>query len=151
MAANNKQGSSSAKAKKVIWSDRKHILWFPIGLVKYTVREDERIYIDRGLFNTVSDQTLLYRITDIQMSRTFGQKICGTGTVVMVSKVDADHEIVLKNIKKPREVLRMLADLIEESRQKRQVVGTEFYSRGCGLPHEHGHGHGSDMDDGFVD
>ena len=152
MAAADKQKSSSKKENKVLWSDRKRVLWFPIGLAKYTVREDERIYIDRGLFSTVSDQTWLYRVTDIQMSRSCGQKICGTGTIVMVSKVDADHEIVLKNIKKPREVLTMLSDLIEKSRQKRQVVGTEFYSRGCGLPHDHMHGHGTDMDgDGFID
>ncbi len=135
----------------VVWSDRKHHLWFPFSFTKYTVK-GERLYIDRGFFNTVSDQTLLYRITDIRLKRSFGQRIFGTGTVVLVSKVDADHEIPLENIKKPREVDELLSDLIEKARNTHNVVGKEFYSKGCGLEgHDHG-GHDFDgPEDEFFD
>ena len=143
-AANNeerkKELESPGKKDGVIWSDRKHHLWFPLSFTKYTVK-NERIYVDRGLFNTVSDQTLLYRITDIRLKRSFWQKIFGTGTVVLVSKVDADHELPLENIKNPKEVNEMLSDLIEESRHSKNVVGKEFYSKGSGLEHMPGHGH----------
>ena len=143
-AANNeerkKELESPGKKDGVIWSDRKHHLWFPLSFTKYTVK-NERIYVDRGLFNTVSDQTLLYRITDIRLKRNFWQKIFGTGTVVLVSKVDADHELPLENIKNPKEVNEMLSDLIEESRHSKNVVGKEFYSKGSGLEHMPGHGH----------
>ena len=82
----------------IIWEDRKHIAWFPIGFEKYTVR-DGKIYINKGLFSTVSDQTLLYRVIDIQLRRTLRQKIFGTGTIILISRVDADPEIVLENVK----------------------------------------------------
>lgn len=120
----------NAAKGKVLWQDRKHILWFPIGTIKYTIRDDERIYIDKGIFNTVSDQTLIYRVTDIQLSRTFGQKLCGTGTVVLVSKIDADHEIVLKNIGKPKVVMQMISNLIEETRKRHNMIGKEFFGSG---------------------
>lgn len=124
-----KQGS------EIVWQDRKHVMWFPIGFEKYTVRSG-RIYINRGLFTTVSDQTLLYRITDMQLRRTLGQKIFGTGTIVLISKVDADHEIMLKNVKHSEDVINMLSDLVESARSSRNVIGKEFYGGGCGLEHD---------------
>ncbi len=142
--AERKKELETGEDRGVIWSDRKHHLWFPFSFTKYTVRNG-RLYVDKGLFNTVSDQTLLYRITDIRLKRDFWQKIFGTGTVILVSKVDVNHEILLENIKRPRETNEMLADLIEETRQKKNVVGKEFYSKGCGLEYSHDHDH--DMDD----
>ena len=111
----------------IIWEDRKHIAWFPIGFEKYTVR-DGKIYINKGLFSTVSDQTLLYRVIDIQLRRTLRQKIFGTGTIILISRVDADPEIVLENVKDSRYVMDMLSELVEEERKKRNVVGKEFYA-----------------------
>ena len=131
-----KKELESGENRGVVWSDRKHHLWFPISFTKYTVKNG-RVYRERGLFNTVSDQTLLYRITDIRLKRNFWQKIFGTGTVILVSKVDADHELALENIKNPKEINELLSDLIEESRHSKNVVGKEFYSKGCGLEHMH--------------
>ena len=111
----------------IIWDDRIHIAWFPIGFEKYTVR-DGKIYINKGLFSTVSDQTLLYRVIDIQLRRTLRQKIFGTGTIILISRVDADPEIVLENVKDSRYVMDMLSELVEEEREKRNVVGKEFYA-----------------------
>lgn len=111
----------------IIWEDRKHIAWFPIGFDKYTVR-DGKIYINKGLFSTVSDQTLLYRVIDIQLRRNLWQKIFGTGTIILISRVDADPEIVLENVKDPRYVMEMLSELIEEERRDKKAVGKEFYA-----------------------
>ncbi|MBQ8304686.1 MAG: PH domain-containing protein [Blautia sp.] len=140
---NNGKRPAGRKAE-VVWKDRKHHLWFPISFTKYCLTDDDRLHIDRGLLSTVSDQTMLYRITDMQLRRTLGQRLFGTGTLVLVSKVDADHEIVLQNIGHPKDTESMFADKIEESRRKYNVVGKEFYSRGCGVDHFGD----SDFDDG---
>ena len=132
--AQRKRELESGQAVGEVWKDRKHHLWFPLSFTKYSVRNG-RVYVDKGLFNTVSDQTLLYRITDIRMKRDFWQKIFGTGTVVLVSKVDAEREILLENIKKPRDVNDMLAELIEEARRKQNVIGKEFYGKSGGFDH----------------
>lgn len=114
----------------VVWKDRKHFMWFPFSFTKYTVRKG-RIYIEKGFFNSVQDQTLLYRIVDIQLRRSLAQKIFGTGTVVLVTKADMTHEILLENIKNSQKVNDMFADMIEEARMNRNVVGKEFFTSEC--------------------
>lgn len=111
----------------ILWKDRKHHLWFPISFTSYYI-EDDRLMIKKGLLSTTLDETLLYRIIDISFKQTLAGKIFGTGNVILKTKADASGEIVLENIKKPFDVRKMLSKLVEESRDKRNVVGKEFYS-----------------------
>lgn len=117
--------------REAVWKDRKHFMWFPFSFTKYEVSND-RLYQQTGLFNTVFDEVLLYRIVDLTLQQSLGQKIFGTGTIVLSCKVDREKEILLKNIKKPREVKSMLSDLVEEARDRKRVVGKEFYGRDGG-------------------
>ncbi|MGI5946628.1 MAG: PH domain-containing protein [Lachnospiraceae bacterium] len=109
------------------WKDRKHILWFPWTFTKYYIMND-RLTIEKGLLKTVVDETLLYRIVDITMEQTLAGKLFGTGTLIITAKADKTPEIRLENIAKPREIRQMLSQLVEESRNNRNVVGKEFYS-----------------------
>lgn len=111
----------------ILWKDRKHHLWFPISFTSYYI-EDDRLMIQKGLLNTTLDETLLYRIIDISFRQTLAGKIFGTGDVILKTKADASDEIVLENIAKPLEVRKMLSKLVEESRDRRNIVGKEFYS-----------------------
>ena len=109
------------------WKDRKHILWFPWTFTKYYIMND-RLTIEKGLLKTVVDETLLYRIVDITMEQTLAGKLFGTRTLIITAKADKTPEIRLENIAKPREIRQMLSQLVEESRNNRNVVGKEFYS-----------------------
>ena len=109
-----------------LWKDRKHFMWFPFSFTKYEVRDD-RLFIQQGLLSTTFDETLLYRITDIKLTRSLGQKIFGTGTIELCTKVDHDRHISLVNIKRPMEIKRLLSDAVEEARDKKNVIGKEFY------------------------
>lgn len=115
-----------AKKNDYIWKDRKHILWFPFTFTKYCIRGD-KLYKDVGLFNTTSDQLLLYRVVDIKLTRTFGQRICGTGTIILDARVDRDGGVQLENIKRPKIVKEMISNLVEAARDEKRVVGKEFY------------------------
>lgn len=117
----------AAENTNILWSDRKHHLWFPLSFTSYYI-EDDRLMIKKGLLNTTLDETLLYRIVDITFQQTLAGKIFGTGNVILRTKADASGEIVLENIAKPLEVRKMLSKMVEESRDKRNIVGKEFYS-----------------------
>lgn len=117
----------AAENTNILWSDRKHHLWFPISFTSYYI-EDDRLMIKKGLLNTTLDETLLYRIVDITFQQTLAGKIFGTGNVILRTKADASGEIVLENIAKPLEIRKMLSKMVEESRDKRNIVGKEFYS-----------------------
>ncbi len=126
-----------------LWKDKKHHLWFPLSFTTYYI-ENDRLMIKHGFLSTMLDETLLYRIVDLTLYQSLAGKIFGTGDIILKTKVDSTPEIVLKNIKKPMEVRRLLSQAIEESRQARNVVGKEFYGASS---HEH-----MDLDgDGMCD
>lgn len=110
----------------LIWEDRKHFMWFPWSFTKYYI-ENERLMIEAGLLKTTLDETLLYRIMDVTMVQTLAGKIFGTGDLIVKTKVDSNPEIVLKNISDPKKVRSLLSKLVEDSRQRRNVAGREFY------------------------
>lgn len=83
--------------------------------------------IEAGLLKTTLDETLLYRIVDVTMVQTLTGKIFGTGDLIVKTKVDSNPEIVLKNISEPKKVRSLLSELVEDSRQRKNVVGREFY------------------------
>lgn len=111
---------------KTVWKDRKHFMWFPISFTKYEIKND-RLYQETGLFNTHYDELLLYRITDLCLKKSFTQKIFGTGTVVLYTKADSEREIHLKNIKNAKEVKNIISHLVEEARDRKKVIGKEFF------------------------
>ena len=111
---------------KVIWQDRKHFMWFPFSFTKYQIK-NERLYQETGLISTHYDELLLYRITDLCLQKNLAQKIFGTGTIVLYTKADSSKEIHLKNIKNADEVKDLISSLVEEARDKKKIVGKEFF------------------------
>lgn len=111
---------------EIVWEDRKHWLWFPLSFTKYSLTED-RFYSQKGFLNTHYDELLLYRVTDICLTRTLSQKICGTGTITLTCKGDAQRIITIRNIKDSMRVKNNLSRMVEKARDERSVVGREFY------------------------
>ena len=128
---------------KILWSGRKHWAWFPFSFTTYQLTSD-RLYQQTGLMNTRYDEALLYKVIDICLRRSLAQKIFGTGTIVLTTRSDAQREIVLKNIKEPLEVRALLSQAIEEERERKKVIGKEFYAAGPMHPHD---SDGPDMED----
>lgn len=107
---------------KILWEGRKHWLWFPFSFTKYSLTED-RFYSQKGLLNTHYDELLLYRVTDICLTRSLGQKICGTGTITLTCKGDAQRVVTLRNIKDSIRVKNNLSRLVEKAREERSIIG----------------------------
>ena len=123
---NNNMTYGSEKKEKCLWSDRKHHLWFPISFTRYTL-DRERLTIRKGLFTTTVDELLLYRILDLKMTATLGQKLFGVGTVHIYSADRTDKHLDLVNIKRPDEVRRRLSRLVEAVREEKRLTGRELY------------------------
>ena len=70
----------------------------------------------------------MYRVLDLSVTRTFGQRIFGLGTIHLKTsdKTMGDFDII--NIKKVMDVKKQLSDLVEENREKKRVVSREFMS-----------------------
>ena len=140
-----------AKLKKVkktfLWNDRKRtFLGLPFSFTRYRL-DEERLYIVTGFFNNTEDEIRLYRITDITLKRSFGQKLLGIGTIHCDSSDVTMKNFDIRNVKRPREVKDLLSKLVDEARLRNRVYTSERIDT---LSHEHeGHdGHdGHEGDD----
>lgn len=112
---NEELNKYSEKAEK-IWKDLKHICGLPLSFTSYSMSCD-RLFIKKGLLFEHENELLLYRIKDLTVKRTFWQKICGVGTVVVTSLDTSTPVLYLINIKKPNAVKEMLHDYTEKAKQ----------------------------------
>ncbi len=112
--------------KNVIWSDRKRWLFgLPWSFTRYRLYEDKFV-IDTGFFTRREDEIRLYRILDISLNRTLGERLFGLGTIHCCTGDKTSPEFDIKRIKKSRELKDILSDMIEEEREKRRVGTREF-------------------------
>ena len=112
--------------QKIIWKDRKRTLFgLPLSFTKYSLEED-RLFIETGFFNSVENEVRLYRIMDLQLSRTLGQKMFGLGTIKVKSADKTLGDFEIKNIKNSKEVKEQLSKLVEEMRDRKRVVNREI-------------------------
>ena len=111
------------KKMTYVWQDRKRtFLGLPLSFTRYMMTED-RIFVEKGFLNSVLDEENLYRIRDVRVSRTLGQRIFGLGTVTVFATND---ETVLESIKNPIEVKEEIVRLVEEARKKHGIRASEM-------------------------
>ena len=103
-----------------LWKDRKRYLGLPISFTRYSMSED-RLFLSVGLLNIKDDEILLYRVRDIDTSRTLWQRIFGVGTITVMSSDKSLPNLVLKNVKDPVFVKELIHRQVEEMKIKRRV------------------------------
>ena len=103
-----------------LWKDRKRYLGLPLSFTRYRLSED-RLFLSVGFLNIKDDEILLYRVRDIDTTRSLWQRIFGVGTVVVSSSDKTMPTLVLKNIKDPVFVKELIHKQVEEVKIKRRV------------------------------
>ena len=108
-----------------LWKDRKRHFGLPLSFTRYRLSED-RLFCETGFFNIKSDEVLLYRVRDLQLNMSLGQRIFGVGTVCVVSSDKSIPHLDLKNVKNPREVKELIHRNVETAKDKRRMRTTEL-------------------------
>ena len=124
----------------IVWKDRKRTLFgLPWSFTKYSL-SDDRLFISTGFLSTKEDEVRLYRIMDISLKRTLGQRIFGLGTIKCCSADKTLGDFEIKNIEKSKDVKELLSEMVENERNRKKVTSREF------IDHED-----SEFDDGHDD
>ena len=105
---------------EIIWKDRKRYFGLPLSFTRYSL-SDDRLFLSIGFLNIQDEEVLLYRIRDINTTRTLWQRLFGVGTVTVVSSDKSAPTIVLKNVKDPMTVKELLHQQVEEMKIRRRV------------------------------
>ena len=108
-----------------LWKDRKRHFGLPLSFTRYRLSED-RLFCETGFFNIKSDEVLLYRVRDLQLNMTLGQRIFGVGTVCVVSSDKSIPHLDLKNVKDPRTVKELIHQNVEAAKDRRRMRATEL-------------------------
>lgn len=111
---------------EIVWQDRKRV-WcgLPWTFTKYELSK-EKLIIKTGFFTQNQDEVRLYRILDLSLTRSLGQRIFGLGTIHCSSVDKTMKNFEIKNIKDSENVKNQLSDLIEEARRANRVSSREF-------------------------
>ena len=103
-----------------LWKDRKRYFGLPLSFTRYALSED-RLFLSVGFLNIKDDEILLYRVRDIDTSRSLWQRIFGVGTVTVISSDKTMPTLVLKNIKDPIFVKELIHKQVEDMKIRRRV------------------------------
>ena len=113
------------------WKDRRRRLGLPLSFTRYMLSED-RLFCEKGLLNLKADEVLLYRVQDLELTMTLGQRIFGVGTVCVHSSDKSIPHLDLKNVKNPRGVKELIHQNVEAAKEKRRMRSMEIMGGGGG-------------------
>lgn len=114
---------------KLLWTDRKRYFGLPISFTKYAVSED-RLFQSTGILNLKYEEILLYRIRDITLSRSFGQRMFGVGSITVTSSDKSRPVLVIHNVKDAPAVKELIHQQVEDMKIRRRVRFGEIASFG---------------------
>ena len=115
-------------AIEYLWKDRKRVLGMPLSFTRYFLSED-RLFCETGLLSLKADEVLLYRVQDLELTISLGQRIFGVGTVCVHSSDKSIPHLDLKNVKRPREVKELIHQSVETAKDKRRMRATELLGK----------------------
>ena len=122
--------------------DRKRHFGLPLSFTRYSLSED-RLFCETGFLNIKADEVLLYRVRDLELTISLGQRIFGVGTVCVHSSDQSIPHLDLKNVKHPREVKELIHQKVEKAKNDRRMKSMEVMSNTGSVSHE---GDFDDMD-----
>lgn len=109
----------------ILWHDRKRHFGLPISFTKYSMSED-RLFVETGFLNLEQNEVRLYRILDLQLKRSLGQRIFGVGSIFVSSSDKNLGTFEIRNVKNSANVKEMLSVQVEQQREAKRVVGREY-------------------------
>ncbi|MBR4708029.1 MAG: PH domain-containing protein [Pseudobutyrivibrio sp.] len=109
----------------ILWHDRKRHFGLPLSFTKYSMSED-RLFVETGFLNLTQNEVRLYRILDLQLKRSLGQRIFGVGSIFVSSSDKNLGTFEIRNIKHSANVKEMLSVQVEQQRESKRVVGREY-------------------------
>jgi uncharacterized membrane protein YdbT with pleckstrin-like domain len=115
-----------------IWSDRKRTLFgLPWSFTKY-ILTDDKLLIRSGVLSQREEEIRLYRVRDLELKRSFRDRLDRVGTIHVCSSDNTAPEIDIRRIKHSRYVKDMISDQVEKMRTAHNAV--EMYTN---TPHFH--------------
>ena len=96
-------------------------LGLPFTFTVYTVKED-MITVQKGFLNRTENDCYMYKVQDVELQRSLGERIFGLGTVKCYTGDNTDTELYLTQIRNSKEIKDFILEVSETARQKRRTL-----------------------------
>ncbi|MEZ3508284.1 MAG: PH domain-containing protein [Lachnospiraceae bacterium] len=108
-----------------VYVERKRWVFFglPFTFTKYTVTEDV-ITVNEGVLSTRENDCYLYKVQDVELQTSLGERIFGLGTVACYTGDNTHPQLFLSHIKNAKEIKDYILKTSEEARRKRRTLNT---------------------------
>ena len=116
-------GYNTGERKEYVERKRWVFFGLPFTFTKYTVT-DEVITINDGLLNTKENDCYLYKVQDVELQVSLGERIFGLGTVTCYTGDNTHPQLFLTHIRNAREIKNYILKAAEEARRKRRTLNT---------------------------
>ncbi len=105
------------------FNERKRWLFFglPFTFTKYHI-VDDMITITEGLFKTTENDCYMYKVQDVEMTRSLAEKMVKVGTIICYTGDTTHPTLEIKHVKHCREIKEFILRASEEARLKRRTV-----------------------------
>ncbi len=135
---NQQQYENSMEAKgNVCYNEKKRVLFFglPWTFTRYELRENV-LTIVSGFFTVRENDCYMYKVSDVQITRTLGQRMFGLSTITLFTSDVTDRTIIMKNIKHGGEIKDFLLQASESARLRRRTVSMQNIGFGANDIHD---------------
>ena len=142
---NPEQYKESMNSKgEVRYKETQRLLFFglPWTFTKYELRDND-LTIIKGFFTVREHDCYMYKVSDVEITRTLMQRIFGLSTITCFTSDVTDKTIVMKNIKHGREIKDFLLHASEAARLRRKTVSMQ----NIGFDADDAHDMENDLDD----
>lgn len=121
----NKQEEHESEGVKKTYMERKCWVFFglPFTFTKYTVT-DEVITINEGFLSTKENDCYLYKVQDVELHTSFGERIFKLGTIACYTGDNTHPQLYLTHIHHAKEIKDYILKASEEARRRRRTLNT---------------------------
>ena len=121
----NKQEEHESEGVKKTYMERKCWVFFglPFTFTKYTVT-DEVITINEGFLSTKENDCYLYKVQDVELHTSLGERIFKLGTVACYTGDNTHPQLYLTHIHHAKEIKDYILKASEEARRRRRTLNT---------------------------
>lgn len=115
----------------MFFRERKRLLFLglPWTFTVYNVSE-EIINIKKGVFKVIEDDCYMYKVTDVELERSFWERIFKLGTIVCFTGDTTHHTLRITHVKNAREIKDFILKESEAQRMKRRTLNTQNIGAG---------------------
>ena len=119
-----KERDSMTDGKKEYVEQKRWVFFgLPFTFTKYTVT-DEVITVNEGFLSTRENDCYLYKIQDVELKTSLGERIFGLGTVACYTGDNTHPQLLLSHIRNSREIKNYILKASEEARRRRRTLNT---------------------------